>query len=177
MTTYIRITDLPGDNTRDGTANGLSQAYRFFPGTDNETITNFADGEDVIDLSRFATISDFSDLTITSDDDGVTIDLTEHGGSTIRLEGFDIANLNGDDFLFRVNQTIEGDENKNVLRGDTGDDTITGGAETTCCTARKVLTRFTVAKATTLFLAGKATTSCTAGKASTSSTAVKATIR
>ena len=126
MTTYFPIKDLEGDTTRDGTADGTADAYRFFLRNDNDTITNFADGEDVIDLSRFVTISDFSDLTITSDADGVTIDLTEHGGGTILLEGFDIANLNADDFLFRVNQTIDGDEGNNNLRGDTGDDTISG---------------------------------------------------
>ena len=53
---------------------------------------------------------------VTVGENGVTIDLTEHGGGTIRLEGFDIANLSADDFLFRVNQTIDGDESDNVLR-------------------------------------------------------------
>ena len=127
MPRYFTIPDFAGDTTRDGIADGIADAYRFFLRNDNDTITNFADGEDVIDLSRFVTISDFSDLTITSDADGVTIDLTEHGGGTIRLEGFDIANLSADDFLFRVNQTIEGDDGNNILQGDTGDDSITGG--------------------------------------------------
>ena len=86
----------------------------------NDVVTDFTNGEDLIDLSAFPTISNFSDLTITSGDNGVTIDLTEYGGGTILLQGFDINDLDSSDFLFRVNQTLEGDEDNNVLYGDTG---------------------------------------------------------
>ena len=123
---YFPITDTESDRTFDGTADGIADAYRFRPGNGNDTITNFADGEDVIDLSQFSSITDFSDLTVTSDANGVTIDLSAHGGGTILLAGFDIANLDATDFLFRVNQTIEGDEGDNILRGATGDDTLYG---------------------------------------------------
>ena len=117
-----------GSEDETFTGGAGADTYLIGPNDGNDTITDFANGEDTIDLSRFATISDFSDLTVTSDADGVTIDLSAHGGGTIRLEGFDVANLNADDFLFRVNQTLEGDEGNNNLRGDTGDDTISGGA-------------------------------------------------
>ncbi len=127
MTDYTVIRDGSDENTYQD-ADGVAHAYKFYYGHGNDTITNFADGEDVIDLSRFPSISEFSDLTITSDADGVTINLSAHGGGTIRLEGFDVANLDASDFLFRVDQTIEGDEGDNTLRGDTGDDTIYGGA-------------------------------------------------
>ena len=102
-----------------------SETFVFEPGHENGTI-DFTDAEDRIDLSGFSTISDFSDLTITSDANGVTIDLTEHGGGTVRLDGFDIANLDADDFVFCVNQEIEGDEGDNTLSGDTGDDRLFG---------------------------------------------------
>ena len=46
------------------------------------------------------TVSDFSDLTITSDANGVTIDLTEHGGGTIRLENFSVNDLDAEDSQF-----------------------------------------------------------------------------
>ena len=147
-------TDTAGDHTYTG-ADGSEDTYRFLSDHGNDTITGFVDGEDLIDLRRFASISDFSDLTITSDANGVTIDLTEHGGGTIRLEGFDVANLNAADFLFRVNPTasstpedariigdagndtlyggddadwIEGGAGDDTLKGDAGDDTIDGGA-------------------------------------------------
>ena len=125
---YFPITDTEGDRTFNGTADGVADAYRFRPGNGNDTITNFADGEDVIDLSQFSSITDFSDLTITSDANDVTIDLSAQGGGTILLAGFDIANLDATDFLFRVNQTIEGDEGDNILQGEAGDDTLYGRA-------------------------------------------------
>ena len=100
MADYFVISDLEGDTTRDSTADGTGDAYRFFLRSDNDTINNFADGQDVIDLSRFVTISDYSDLAITSDGDDVVIDLTGHGGGTVRLENFAVADLDASDFLF-----------------------------------------------------------------------------
>ena len=114
-----------GDDTLYGGVG--DDTFVFRPGNGNDTIKDFTDGEDHIDLSEFSTISDFSDLTITSDDDGVTIDLTGHGGGTIRLEGVDAANLGDADFAFRVNQTIEGGEGDDTIYGGEGDDTIYGG--------------------------------------------------
>ena len=67
-------------------------------GDGNDTITDFTNGEDRIRLDGYSTISEFSDLTVTSDDEGVTIDLTEHGGGTIRLEGFNVDDLDASDF-------------------------------------------------------------------------------
>ena len=113
-----------GDDTMTGGAG--ADVFVFSPDHGTDTITDFTDGEDRIDLSRFSSISDFSDLTITADGDDVVIDLTAHGGGTIRLEGVDLANLDASDFLFRVNQWIEGDEGDNTLTGDTGDDTLLG---------------------------------------------------
>ena len=94
----------------------------------NDVVTGFTNGEDLIELSAFPTISSFSDLTITSGDNGVTIDLTEYGGGTILLQGFDLDDLDASDFVFRINQTLEGDEDNNFLYGDTGDDTFYGHA-------------------------------------------------
>ena len=119
-----KITDTAGDNTHQGGTG--ADTFSFAPGHGNDTITGFTNGEDSIDLSDFATISDFSDLTITSDANGVTIDLSAHGGGTILLQGFAIADLDAADFMFRVDQTIDGDDTSNFLRGDTGDDTISG---------------------------------------------------
>ena len=116
--------------SEDETLTGTASADTFVFGLDNgdDIVVNFTDGEDLIDLADFPTISSFSDLTITSVDNGVSIDLTALGGGTILLQGADINDLNADDFLFRVNQTIEGDGGNDILRGDTGDDTLTGGA-------------------------------------------------
>ena len=43
-----------------------TDVFVFGPDNGNDLITDFTNGEDVIDLSAFATIADFSDLTIVS---------------------------------------------------------------------------------------------------------------
>ena len=65
----------------------------------NDVILDFADNQDRIDLSSFE-LSGFDQLKVSSDAEGVTIDLTASGGGTILLEGFDINNLDATDFLF-----------------------------------------------------------------------------
>ena len=66
----------------------------------NDTIRDFTDGEDAIDLTMIAGISGFEDLTITADGSAAVIDLTAHGGGTIRLESFAASNLDAEDFQF-----------------------------------------------------------------------------
>ena len=68
-----------------------------------DTIQDFLDlGPDIgdqIDLSAFG-LSGFEELTITSDGRGIDIDLTDHGGGTIRLPGFEVDDLDATDFIF-----------------------------------------------------------------------------
>ena len=87
-----------GNNTLEGGAGADRFIFDFI--SNNETILDFTDNEDLIDLTVFWNISGFDDLTITSDSDGVTIDLRAYRGGTILLEGFDIANLDAGDFIF-----------------------------------------------------------------------------
>ena len=68
-----RIIDTAGDTTHQGT--GDADTFVFDPYHGSDVITGFTNGEDVIDLSAFTTLSGYSDLTITSDANGVTIDL------------------------------------------------------------------------------------------------------
>ena len=72
--------------------------FRFGFGHGDDIIIDFTDGDDLIDLSAFG-LSNFDELVVSSDPDGVTIDLTAHGGGTILLEGFDIADLDAGDIL------------------------------------------------------------------------------
>ena len=86
--------------------------FRFNFDHGDDIIADFTDGEDLIDLSVFVTgddlldptgfdaLSGFDELVVSSDSGGVTIDLTAHLGGTIRLKGFDIADLDAGDFLF-----------------------------------------------------------------------------
>ena len=64
-----------------------------------DTITNFANGEDRIDLSGFSGLS-FNDLVISEDSDNSIIDLTGHGGGRIVLRKFNVSDLDESDFLF-----------------------------------------------------------------------------
>ena len=95
-----------GDDSLSGHAGNDSlwggagnDVFIFDSGHGDDIITDFTDGNDLIDLSAFG-LSGFDELVVSSDSDGVTIDLRAHDGGTIRLEGFDIADLDATDFIF-----------------------------------------------------------------------------
>ncbi|MDE0154963.1 MAG: FG-GAP-like repeat-containing protein [Gammaproteobacteria bacterium] len=89
-------TNSPGEEDREGN----TDVFVFDVGHGNDSIYYFVDNEDKIDLSAFD-LSGFDDLVLFSDYFGVTtIDLSDHGGGTIKLFEFDIANLDATDFLF-----------------------------------------------------------------------------
>ncbi len=65
-----------------------------------DTVADFTDGEDRIDLTALAGIAGFDDLQIAGYPNTAVIDLTNHGGGTIRLEDTTADKLDADDFLF-----------------------------------------------------------------------------
>ena len=83
-----------------------SDTFVFGSGDGNDTIKDFTDGEDAIDLTAITGISGFEDLTITADGSNAVIDLSAHGGGTITLENFDTADLDAGDFIFQ-DTTVE----------------------------------------------------------------------
>ena len=64
-----------------------------------DTIADFTDGQDRIDLSAFD-LSGFDAVNATAVSGGVRLDLGDEGGGTILLKGFDLADLDAGDFLF-----------------------------------------------------------------------------
>lgn len=88
-------------NGGDDVLEGGDGADRFIFGRSNgdDTILDFTDNEDLIDLSKID-LSGFDDLILSSDSNGVTIHMTTSGGGSILLEDFDIANLDASDFIF-----------------------------------------------------------------------------
>ena len=87
----------PGADVLDG---GIGMdTFIFAPGHGEDAITDFRNGQDVIDISAFG-LAGFDDLAVSPGAVGAVIDLTQHGGGTILLEEFDIAGLDASDFLF-----------------------------------------------------------------------------
>ena len=72
--------------------------FRFAAGDGADTIADFADGEDRIDLRGHTGITSFGDLTITQSSGDVVIDLG--GGDQITLSGVTVSELDASDFLF-----------------------------------------------------------------------------
>ena len=94
------ITGLGGDDTLTGNAG--ADTFVFASGHGADTITDFTDGDDTIDLSAFTGITAFTDLDgkITQSGDDTVIDLSAFGGGTITLEGYTSTDLSADDFAF-----------------------------------------------------------------------------
>ena len=85
--------------------------FVFAPGHGHDTITDFArsfpqsyrppDRElDKIDLTQFPSISEVSDLDIEADGTTAVVNLTAHGGGTIRVERMPVADLDSSHFNF-----------------------------------------------------------------------------
>ena len=87
----------PGADTMIGGPD--EDTFVIAPGGENDTITDFADGSDNIDLSAFADIDSFNDLSTEQQGDDVVIDVTGQGGGTIVLSNFDLASLDASDFI------------------------------------------------------------------------------
>jgi Ca2+-binding RTX toxin-like protein len=100
------------------TGGGDSDVFTFVGLHGDDTITDFEDGLDLIDFRDYE-VNDISDFDI-RDDDGDTVIADYDGLSTVRLENFDSANVDDDDFIFR---TITGTENADTI---TPDDTSEG---------------------------------------------------
>ena len=86
-----------GDDELEGGAG--ADTFVFAAGHGTDTITDFNPEEsDLIDVSAFAGITAFANLSLTDDDADVVLDLGSHGGGTIRLEGVSVADLEAGDF-------------------------------------------------------------------------------
>ena len=92
-----RLAGGPGNDRLAGGPD--ADVFVFESGHGADTIIDFSDTEDRIDLTAFGILS-FDDISISSATTGVTIDLSAHDGGTILLEGFVMVNLDAADFLF-----------------------------------------------------------------------------
>ena len=96
-----------GDDTLDGgagtdtlTGGTGADTFVFAAGHGTDTITDFTPGADRIDLSAFADLGGFASLTLTAAGSDTLLDLSAHGGGTVRLQGIAAADLLAADFLW-----------------------------------------------------------------------------
>ena len=81
------------------------------PGNGDDTVEDFVQGEDRIDLTGFEGVAGFDDLTLRQSGNDLVIDLSGNGRETLTLEGVRLGDIDGDDFLFHETspQDIPGD--------------------------------------------------------------------
>ena len=77
-----------------------NDTFIFTPGAGHDTVTDFRQGADRIDLSAFADLSTVSDLTLQPGPQGLVIDFTDYGGGTLTLTGIAQDDLSDSSFLF-----------------------------------------------------------------------------
>ena len=95
--------ELQGGTSDDTMTGGTgADTFVFNEKSGSDTITDFTDGEDTIDLSAFTDITGFSDLAgkITQSGNDTVIDLDDFGGGTVTLQDFTSTDLGADDFAF-----------------------------------------------------------------------------
>ena len=96
-----------GDDVLDGgggadilTGGAGADTFVFAAGHGTDTITDFSPEEvDLIDLRALSGITGFAALTLTAEDTDTLLDLSAHGGGTVRLEDIAVADLAAEDFL------------------------------------------------------------------------------
>ena len=102
--------DVLQGGTSDDTMTGGTGAdtFVFASGHGSDTITDFTDGEDTIDLSAFTSVSGYGDLTVTQNGNDTVI--TIPGGSSITLQDFTSTDLAAEDFVFQDSTTMDGQQ-------------------------------------------------------------------
>ncbi|MDE2759426.1 MAG: calcium-binding protein [Paracoccaceae bacterium] len=77
-------------------------------GEGKDTIKDFGDGMDKIDLTAFVTLDTVSDLSYTQVGSDVVIDLSSVNGGSVILEGINVSDLDDTDFIFHNSLTTVG---------------------------------------------------------------------
>ena len=91
---------LGGEGNDRLTGGAGADTFVFGPDHGDDTITDFADGEDLIDLSSLEGIAGFEDLQIETYGTTTVIDLSHCGGGLVRLENTAASDLDAADFVF-----------------------------------------------------------------------------
>ena len=97
-----RLRGGPDDDMLDGGED--DDVFFFAAAGGNDTILDFGNGEDRIDLAAFSEIQSLEDLDIQQQENAVVIDLSAHGGGTVTLQDVDMADLMDAHFLFYIGE-------------------------------------------------------------------------
>ena len=90
---------LHGGPDNDTLAGGAgADTFVFAPGGGDDTVPDFRQGEDTIDLSAFEDIRSVADLVLQQEDNHLVIDLADHGGGTVTLQGIGETDLTAASF-------------------------------------------------------------------------------
>ena len=121
-----------GDDSITGGAE--ADTFAFDAGHGDDTITDFADGTDIIDLSRLDGVTSTADITIAADTNDANDTVITTGEGTITLTGVSHSDLDASNFDFSTtggtgNDTIDGGAGNDIIDGGAGNDLLTGGAE------------------------------------------------
>ena len=95
----------PDDDMLDGGEG--DDVFFIAAGGGNDTILDFGNGADSIDLAAFAEVQSVEDLDIQQQATGAVIDLASHGGGTVTLRDFDVADLMDAHFVFFIGEAAE----------------------------------------------------------------------
>ena len=87
-----------GDDSFYGNAG--ADVFVFSLANGHDTIRDFTDGVDLIDLTRFNLTDGLDDVPTSRYQGGLRLDLSDHGGGTILIKGTNPDNLDDADFLF-----------------------------------------------------------------------------
>ena len=93
------------DNDRLDGGEG-DDTFFFNPGGEDDTILDFGNGEDKIDLTAFPNIQSVADLVMQEQGDSVVIDLSAQGGGIVTLQDFNEADIIDAHFVFFMDDTM-----------------------------------------------------------------------
>jgi serralysin len=117
------IVGLGGSDTLTGGAD--ADTFGFTAGWGQDTITDFANGQDVLDMTGVGGLTSISQLSITNTTQGASITF---GADSILLKGVAPSALNAAAFRFAPGPTAAASAPQQTLTGTAGSDNLSGGA-------------------------------------------------
>ena len=97
---------LGGPDNDSVTGGAGDDTFVFGPGGGNDTVPDFGNGEDKIDLTAFADIRSTEDLIMEQQGNHLVVDFSGHGGGTVILRDFNVADVMETQFVFVADESV-----------------------------------------------------------------------